>query len=121
MMTKGDSILIVDDSEEIRTPLKLMLELEGFDVVGVESGRAALGVLRERDAFSLILLDLTMPDMSGTEFLDERQKEGLDEKAPVVIFSAAHLDQSELPPGVVGQIKKPIAFPDLIRSIKQLH
>ena len=57
-------ILIVDDEKEIRTMLRLLLENANYEVAEAESGAEALALLR-REAFSLTVLDVSMPDMDG--------------------------------------------------------
>lgn len=59
-------ILIVDDEEDIGELISLVLSKEGFDTVVKNSAMDALLEI-ERNKFDLILLDIMMPDMSGTE------------------------------------------------------
>ncbi len=84
-MTK---ILVVDDEAEIRSLLGAVLQSKGFEVVAAEDGAAALQqVQRERPA--VILLDLSMPRMSGMDALPEIKR--LDGDVPVIICTA-HAD-----------------------------
>ncbi|HSE02979.1 MAG TPA: sigma-54 dependent transcriptional regulator [Methylomirabilota bacterium] len=84
-MTK---ILVVDDEAEIRSLLAAVLQSEGFEVVTAEDGAAALQqVPRERPA--VILMDLSMPRMSGMDALSEIKR--LDPEVPVIICTA-HAD-----------------------------
>jgi DNA-binding NtrC family response regulator len=84
-MTK---ILVVDDEAEIRSLLGAVLRDKGFVVVDAEDGAAALQqVTRERPA--VILLDLSMPRMSGMDALPEIKR--LDADVPVIICTA-HAD-----------------------------
>jgi two-component system nitrogen regulation response regulator GlnG len=81
-------ILVVDDEPEIRSLLAAVLQNKGFEVVTAENGAAALQqVQRERPA--VILLDLSMPRMSGMDALPEIKR--LDEDVPVIICTA-HAD-----------------------------
>ncbi len=61
-------ILVVDDELLIREHLKVLLELEGYEVETVEDGRSALVALRSRP-FSLLISDLRLPDLDGHELL----------------------------------------------------
>ncbi len=84
-MTK---ILVVDDEAEIRSLIGAVLQSKGFGVVTAEDGAAALQqVQRERPA--VILLDLSMPRMSGMDALPEIKR--LDPEVPVIICTA-HAD-----------------------------
>ncbi len=84
-MTK---VLVVDDEAEIRSLLGAVLQNKGFQVVTAEDGAAALQqVQRERPA--VILMDLSMPRMSGMDALPEIKR--LDAEVPVIICTA-HAD-----------------------------
>ena len=84
-MTK---ILVVDDEAEIRSLLAAVLQSRGYEVVTAEDGAAALeAVPRERPA--VILMDLSMPRMSGMDALPELKR--LDADLPVIICTA-HAD-----------------------------
>ncbi|MGE0327350.1 MAG: response regulator [Polyangiaceae bacterium] len=58
--------LLIDDDEMVREVTKSMLELEGFAVLSAESGTRGLALFSEH-AIDVVVLDLTMPDLSGEE------------------------------------------------------
>ena len=64
------TILVVDDEPQVRTLCRTIIELEnpGYVVVEASSGKEALAVIKETP-FDLIILDLSMPDMDGFDFL----------------------------------------------------
>ena len=62
-MTK---ILIVEDEESFSEALSFLLTKEGFTVSVAENGRTALEVFKS-EPFDLVLLDLMIPEISGTE------------------------------------------------------
>ena len=62
------SVLVVEDTDEIRELVTTVLRRAGFDVREASSGAAALEEVR-RDAPDLIVLDLGLPDADGTEVL----------------------------------------------------
>jgi DNA-binding NtrC family response regulator len=81
-------ILVVDDEAEIRSLLGAILQSNGYEAVSAEDGAAALHqVQRERP--DVILLDLSMPRMSGLVALSEIKR--LDPDVPVIICTA-HAD-----------------------------
>jgi CheY-like chemotaxis protein len=57
-------VLVVDDSEDIATTMKMLLELKGHDVQTAPSGSQALQLVESFEP-QLVLLDLSLPDMSG--------------------------------------------------------
>jgi DNA-binding NtrC family response regulator len=67
-------ILVVDDTPLIREHLRVILELDHYEVETACDGRSALEALRER-VFHLVITDLRMPDMSGIELLSAVRSE----------------------------------------------
>ena len=85
------TILVVDDEEMIRTLCAHMLERLGFESLLAADGRQALEIYREHlNEISLVLLDLSMPQMDGEETL--RKLRLLDPQVPVV-FSSGYAEQ----------------------------
>lgn len=79
-------VLIVDDAAFMRTTLKLILEKNGFDVVGdAVNGKVGLAKYKELCP-DIVTLDITMPEMDGITALKEIIK--IDRNAKVVIVSA---------------------------------
>ena len=80
-------ILIVDDEEQILKLFSRMLEKENHEIHTALSGREALNLMKTI-TFDLILLDLNMPKMNGTETL--RGIREIDQHVPVYLVSAFH-------------------------------
>ena len=81
-------ILIVDDSEMNRALLADILE-EQYDVVEAENGIEAISLLsRQRADFSLLLLDIMMPEMDGFEVLAYINKYHWNDTFAVIMISA---------------------------------
>jgi CheY-like chemotaxis protein len=78
-------ILLVDDETNVVKSCARMLELEGFAVEGVTSGKEALDLYR-RESFDIVMTDLKMPDVDGLEVLTAVRR--LNPDAAVVIFTA---------------------------------
>ncbi len=68
-------ILVVEDEESYRDPLSYLLRKEGYEVAAVASGTDAL-VEFDRSGADLVLLDLMLPGMSGTEVCRELRRRG---------------------------------------------
>jgi CheY-like chemotaxis protein len=115
-------IMIVDDSEDTRELFTAALEAEGFSVVAAKSGEEALKLLEERDDFSLMLLDVSMPGMTGVEVLQEMEKRGVGRGIPVMLVSAVdNLRSIQAPGNVIDTLKKPFFYPELIFKIREQH
>ena len=81
-------ILVADDEDDLRFMLELHLGREGFDVVCVADGQAALDALTS-GSFDFALCDLVMPGLSGLEVIAGLQASAVT--TPVVLMSA-HAD-----------------------------
>jgi len=78
-------ILVVDDAEGIRTYLKNLLSLKGYDVLLAPDGATALETLQQGAAPEVAILDIMMPGMDGLDLL-RRMKE-LRPEIPVIMLS----------------------------------
>ena len=63
----GAKILVVDDRTDNLTSIEAILEKDNYTIVKADSGKAALKILLNDHDFSLILMDVRMPDLSGYE------------------------------------------------------
>ncbi len=121
------SILIVDDSEEIRQLLQMVLQKAGYGpIITAESGRQALellGVMGRQIAPcdpDVILMDLMMPDIDGLEAC--RQIRSLErlEHTPIIIITAktdtADL-QAAYTAGATDFLRKPITPVELVARV----
>src|SRR5437660_4940439 len=88
MSTDVPGILIVDDNEDNRYTLELMLTSDGHErIASAASGSEALALI-EKEKFSLVLLDLMMPDLNGDEVLKVIKSDPDKRDIPVVMISA---------------------------------
>jgi adenylate cyclase len=88
MDTDIPGILIVDDNEDNRYTLRLLLESDGHErVVDACGGKEALALL-EKEKFNLVLLDLMMPDINGDEVLKIIKANPDSRDMPIVMISA---------------------------------
>lgn len=80
-------ILIVDDSWLTRRGVKRILQSEGYDIIEAENGLQALELINGGDGtIDAVVLDLLMPEMNGTEFLERLNQDQI--KLPVVVLTA---------------------------------
>jgi len=80
------TILAIDDESSVRQSYRIMLD-DKYRVMVAENGRAALKLLSDHHA-DLILLDLTMPEMDGLQFLAALAQRGED--IPVIVVTASN-------------------------------
>lgn len=112
-------ILVIDDEAQIRRMLCYILEEAGYGVREAETGRVALGEIALRVP-DLIILDLGLPDTSGTEVL--RALRPLC-SAPVLILSVLGQEQSKiaaLDAGADDYLTKPFAGGELLARLRAL-
>ena len=115
-MTK-QSILLIDNSPDMLILQRAILESDGFLVFTAKSGTEGLEALSKIEEPNLILLDMQMDDMNGTEFLTllEEKKPEILEHVPVVLLSG-----TDAPPKskASGFIRK---FPDIDVFLRIVH
>jgi CheY-like chemotaxis protein len=87
-MADVPGILIVDDNEDNRYTLHLLLESDGHERIASASGGTEAIALLEKQKFSLVLLDLMMPDLNGDEVLKLIKSDPDKRDIPVVMISA---------------------------------
>jgi DNA-binding NtrC family response regulator len=80
------TVLVVDDDPTQRRLIQAVLEREGFCVAQAEGGEEALARLASSGAADVVILDLSMPGMSGMETLKEMRARGFD--PPVIVLTA---------------------------------
>lgn len=89
---ENEHILVVDDSDEIRLMLQVILEKQGYTVTTVETAQDGLDIL-DREKFQLMILDLVLPDMDGRNFLIKMRGDHRTATLPVLVLSAKNSPQ----------------------------
>ena len=115
-------VLIVDDDQDNRELLQIMLRWEGFVTATAESGREALATVKERPPH-VVLVDLMMPDMDGYEVVRRMKGGALTKNIVVVIVSAMSDKASQLAALAAGAddfLSKPVNRLDLSARVKKL-
>lgn len=84
-------ILLVEDDMEISTMLKNFLHTEKFEVITAYDGKNALDRFFS-DSFSLVLLDLMIPQISGIEVMEKIRE---NSTVPIIIISAKDTDSDK--------------------------
>jgi CheY-like chemotaxis protein len=116
------TILVVDDEGPILRTCARMLEQIGYDVLTASGGKQAIELLRQHGGrISLVMLDMTMPEMSGGETYD-RLKE-IAPAAKVLLCSGYSLEgqaQKILERGCNGFIQKPFDIATLSAKLLEI-
>ena len=113
--------LVADDTKNIRLMLSKYLELEGYQVFCAENGRQALSLLLETN-FDLVLLDIKMPELSGTEVLRQLQQAG--KKSTVIVMTAYGTIKNAVETtnlGAVAYLQKPFTTEKLKKLLSSLE
>jgi CheY-like chemotaxis protein len=90
-LSEPASILLVEDDPGIREAMVECLSLEGYSVAEASNGAEALAYLHAAPAPKVIVLDLVMPVMNGSEFLEQVRREPALSSIPVILMTAATL------------------------------
>jgi len=115
----GGTILVVDDEETVRSIVRSMLERAGYDVLCASDGQEAVDILRESPGeIRCVVLDLTMPRMTGEECF--RRLRELRPDLRVLVSSGydredvtGRFRENEL----AGFIQKPYRYADLVAAL----
>ena len=110
-------ILIVDD-EKINQMMLGSILAEDYEVLYASDGIEAWAAVQEhKDELALILLDLMMPRMSGTELLEKLKDEADTKLIPVIVLTADQKSEVEcLQMGAMDFIQKPYPLPAIIKA-----
>lgn len=113
-MAEKEKILVIDDEPSIRKYLQTLLEVDGFEVATVASGREALERVGSGERPDFVILDVLMPEMDGLETL--RQLMQVDRSLNVIMLSCSNevgtvVDAIRI--GAVDYLTKPFEKPEL--------
>jgi len=116
------TILIADDEETVCAVGQIMLERIGFTVLTAEDGRQAVELFHENaDEIVCVLLDLTMPHLSGEQVFTEIRR--IKPNANVILSSGYNeqdATQFFVGKGLAGFIQKPYVSKDLAEKIREV-
>lgn len=114
-------VMVVDDEEDLRNLVKMVMEKEGFEVESAEDGN---DFLEKVDRFQpdIVILDVMMPGPSTKEILQKLREKGVDSKIvllTVVRFSSDEIKKLSEMGNVVGYMTKPFDIPELVSEINK--
>jgi len=116
------AILVVDDNQDLRSSIALVLRDAGHDVIEASDGREAIPLLRDRE-IAILITDLVMPGIEGMELV--RLFAGKAQRPRIIVMSAHHGEERggylELA-GKLGAdctLKKPFKSGQLLDAVRQ--
>ncbi len=113
-----NSILIIDDDDQLRNSFKKLLDEEGYKVESAASGEAGLDIVKN-ESLDLVILDIRLPGMNGIETF--KKIHGIEPKLPVIIMTAYGTTETAIETtklGAFDYILKPFDIPDMLELIK---
>lgn len=118
-MAQTKSILLVGDEEDLRGALaEQFLITKEFQVLEAGSGKETLEFVRE-DLFDIIILDVGLPDIDGSELCKLIRKQGV--KCPIIMLTGHDADSDAILGLAVGandHVTKPFKFKTLLANIR---
>jgi len=121
MSTNEKHVLIVDDSQDIRNLLKIILESKGYSTHCSSNGEEALSSLNLGSRLpDVILLDLRMPVMSGYDFIMQQRKNLALKDIPIIVMSGdddTSLTRAQADPENI--LRKPISMSSILEAVKK--
>ena len=91
----GTSVLVTEDDADILELVTYALEAEGFRVYPAKTGQEALSILSD-ESVDLAVLDVMLPDMSGTEICRRMKRDERLERIPVIFLTARNEEADKL-------------------------
>ncbi len=88
------TLLLIEDDENLRHSVKKLLSGEDVQVLEASTGQKALEILRTQP-LDCMILDLTLPDMSGFELLDKLNEDDNLRRCPVIVYTGKALTEEE--------------------------
>ena len=115
-MARKQTILVVEDDEDLRRLFRTALMLAGFDVIEAGDGLEAL--LRiDQSPPDLVVLDLVLPRLSGIAVQQEIAAQAVTRDIPVVVITGSALEPTGM--HVACFLKKPVAPDHLVEVVRE--
>lgn len=115
-------VLVVDDEPNIVLSLEFLMQQAGFDVDTAEDGEGALAKVEESPP-DLILLDISLPGISGFDVLEQLRLDPRHARLPIIMLTAhgREVEQEKgLALGADDYVTKPFSTQALVEKVKSL-
>ena len=112
-------VLIVEDDDDTREFMELLISTSGYDTMAAADGQEALEKMRQRRP-CMVLLDLHMPRMNGWEFREQQLRDPRLAEVPVVCLTAGSEPQLVSRRLGLRCLSKPTDFQAILREIRAI-
>ena len=114
-------VLVVDDNQDITCLLSRFLKAKGFENIVTNDPRDGLERIKQ-EQYDVVLLDISMPEVSGIDIIQTLEKENILKDQKIVIFSANAFTDGQINDllkmdGIQDCLKKPIQLNKLLTAI----
>jgi len=114
-------ILVIDDNKSITGSLEKYLKIKGYEVRICNDGWDGLDLI-QNDKWDVVLLDLSMPEFSGLDIIENLEKNNTLKDKNIVLFTASSvpdyvLDKLLKKDGIKTCLKKPISLAEITECI----
>ena len=118
----GKKVLVIDDEPAMHKLLKVILEADGFELVGPEEHGKADSYIRKKRP-DLIILDIMMPEVDGFEILRGLKGDEETSRIPVIVLSVLNMEEDierALSLGADLYLTKPFDPSDLLEAVRSV-
>jgi two-component system response regulator MprA len=120
-MSPSPNVLIVEDDDDIRDMVDLLLTSRGYRVANAADGVEALALMEDGLNPDLILLDLMMPRMDGEELVRQLRVAGRLDGIPLVVMSGHHsVHDKARELAAAASLPKPVELTTLLETVARL-
>lgn len=113
------NILIVEDESAVAMALSLLLEKKGYQVRVAMNGQQGLDLLGEKVP-DLLVTDIKMPVMSGTDMIKRIRSEGILSELEILVITTSPYLLEEAEINDVKVLRKPIGFVEAVEAIESM-
>jgi two-component system chemotaxis response regulator CheY len=117
------TILVVDDSGTVRQQVAMALKQAGFETTEAADGREGLAVIETNRNIDMVFCDVSMPDMSGLEMVEQVKSKPEHKALPIIMLTTEgqpSMIKRAKEAGAAGWIVKPFNESQLVQTAKHL-